>query len=62
MSTAEPRALPSERVGDAAALNLALDRLEALPVVKRVECDEKKGHGRVIVWALCGAARRTSRS
>ena len=55
MSTAEHRALPSERVGDAAALNLALDRLEALPVVKTVACDPLFRNGRVIAWALwCG--------
>ena len=44
------RTLPASRVGDPQRLNEALDRLVAMAVVKRVECDEKKG--RVIAWAL----------
>ena len=55
-STPIERRLPSERVGDPVKLNAALDALEMIPVVKRVECDPKYKHGRVIAWALwCGS-------
>ena len=46
------RSLPKQRVGDPAKLNAVLDALEAMAVVKSVECDSKYRDGRVIAWAL----------
>ena len=49
---ATSRSLPSDRCGDEARLRELLGRLEALPVVKQVGCDENYHNGRVIAWAL----------
>ena len=46
------RRLPPERCGDVVKLNAALDRLEEMAVVKRVECDPNYRAGRVIAWSL----------
>jgi len=46
------RRLPPERCGDVVKLNAALDWLEEMAVVKRVECDPNYRAGRVIAWSL----------
>ena len=52
------RCLPADRCGDVDRLNVALDRIEALPVINgKVVIDEKhnKGAGRITVNLWCRA-------
>ena len=58
MEEAPLRCLPADRCGDVDRLNVALDRIEALPVINgKVVIDEKhnKGAGRITVNLWCRA-------